>query len=244
MTRPQLLLCESCGYEIGGLAESGNCPECGRPISDSLPSKRPGSPWQIRRSFPAWLRTNYLMVRRPREVFDRIRVDFRGMGSLLFTNLLIAGALISSVWIDTLIGFPARNVRNAPTQVMILAYAKSAAIGIGAVGVLLFLLTLIEALGIMFFGRRRGWRITGRVACQICAHASVGWILAAAFSLLSLVVWLNLSSVGLGALVERASVAGYLLASIPLLGFFAGMFIFELLVYTGVRRCRFANAPR
>jgi hypothetical protein len=52
------LLCEECGYEIGGLAREGACPECGGPIENSLPERRHGSPWQQRRSLWALVRTN------------------------------------------------------------------------------------------------------------------------------------------------------------------------------------------
>jgi hypothetical protein len=47
-TAPELtdILCESCGYRLGGLPEAGNCPECGRPIADST-TRSPRRP-------PAW----------------------------------------------------------------------------------------------------------------------------------------------------------------------------------------------
>ncbi len=238
------LLCESCGYDIASLSPSGNCPECGSPIGASLPAHRRGSPWQVRPTLTSWALTNYLMLRRPASTFDRIRMDSRGMRSLLWANLVLAAALLASPWIDTLVGFPARNVRNAPVLIMGVAYAKSASLGVLAVTTLLFILTLVEAMGIMFFGRRRGWRITRRIAWQICAHASIGWVLAAAFTLLSLVIWLNVSYFGLSGWVERAGrPAQYLLGSVPAIGFVAGMLVFEVLVYTGMRRCRYANAP-
>ena len=53
------LLCESCGYEIGGLRKSGACPECGRPIARSVPDARRGSPWQRRSSLFTLAETNW-----------------------------------------------------------------------------------------------------------------------------------------------------------------------------------------
>jgi len=40
------LLCEGCGYTLNGLPESGNCPECGKPIAQSLGTHRLAPPWE------------------------------------------------------------------------------------------------------------------------------------------------------------------------------------------------------
>lgn len=37
---PRTPQCESCGYNIARLTTKGRCPECGRPIADSLPERR------------------------------------------------------------------------------------------------------------------------------------------------------------------------------------------------------------
>jgi len=77
------LLCERCGYVIEGLPRDGACPECGRPIEDSLPERRTGTPWQrdgltLRAIASTWLMT----LSRPRTTLDQIRFD-RGRPSVV-----------------------------------------------------------------------------------------------------------------------------------------------------------------
>lgn len=235
------LLCESCGYSIQGLA---GCPECGLPAADSDPSRRTGSPWQSRPSLRSWVTTNVLMLLRPNRVFDRLRMDSCGRRSLMVLNILIAAGLLSLPWTGVLIGDPARAARTASPWAGTLIFLASLAAQVLLVGAALAVLTAIEAAGIRFFGTRRGWRITRAVSWQVCAHASVGWIVAAALTLLALVAWLNFSYFGLTGWLERKGALGTaILAAVPASGFFAGLLVFESLVYFGMRRCKFANAP-
>jgi hypothetical protein len=92
----------------------------------------------------------------------------------------------------------------------------------------------------MFFGRRRGWRVTPTVAWAVCGHASVGWVVAGCL------VAAGLHAASLAARGRPAGPAllarDIVIAWAPLAGFFAGMLVFETLVYLGVRRLRFANA--
>jgi hypothetical protein len=238
------LLCETCGYVIQGLPLEGNCPECGVPIERSLPANRDGSAWQRRPSIGTWISTNYSMLRRPVQVFEQLRVDGLHRWSLLLINVFVAATLLSLPWTGVLIGDPARAARTAPAWIRSLIFARSLSAQVLAVAAALFVLTAIEAAGIRFFGTRRGWRITRNVAWQVCTHASVGWIVAAVLTLLALIVWLNISYFGLASWLERKGTWGTVIfAAVPASGFLAGLLVFESLVYLGMRRCRFANAP-
>ncbi len=238
------LLCESCGYTLDGLPSDGACPECGRAIVLSSPARRSGSPWQATRTVRSWVATNYLILRRPAVLFDRLRVDRTHRNSLLLVNLLLAGGLLAAPWVGTLIGDPARHARGSAFLERNGLFTVSLAGGSLALGSILLGLTAIEAMGVRFFGRRRGWRITPDIAWQVCAHASVGWVVAAILTLLSLVVWLNLSYFGLSGWMTRGGGWSDLsMAAVPAAGFLAGMLVFEILVYRGILRCRYANAP-
>ncbi len=104
-------------------------------------------------------------------------------------------------------------------------------------------MTYIETIGVTFFSKRRGWRVPFGLAERVTCYASVGWVIAA----LVLAPLVGLYDVGL---LERwiARVVGqwqpdyrWLLAAV---GFGAAVLFFETLVWTGVRKVRFANRPR
>lgn len=230
------LLCESCGYEIAGLPGESRCPECGRPVASSLPDQRPGSPWQQQPSPRSLLATNYRAIRDARSLYDMVRVD-SGVG-LAGCNLLLAAIFLVAPWAGVLIGDPVR--RAAPGRHGIPAALWSIPTQIALVALFLLVLTLIEWTGIQLLARTRSWRLTPEAAWQVCAHATVGWVITAVTSWLGLIAWLNLSSLGLmpgGPVGQAAQWA------VPLAGALFGLLIFELLVWTGARRCKYANPP-
>lgn len=247
-TQSTALLCESCGYPIGDLPDSSACPECARSISASLPAARPGSLWQnhsgIRAAAIAWIETALQLVRSPRHLFNTLRINRDGANQLLAINLTIAGLIAAAPWVGVLWFDPTRGSAEGAVLLLrvpiLLMYAACFA-------VLFWVLTRVECFGIEFIANRRGWRLLPVAARQVCAHASYGWILAA-----------FLLDAGLGASqllpvagqqVQGRTVTVEVLNAIlsllpgapPLLGFFLGLFVFEWLVYVGVRACRWAN---
>lgn len=50
-------VCERCGYALAGLSLESACPECAKPVRESLLAPRAGTPWQRRRGFTGWLST-------------------------------------------------------------------------------------------------------------------------------------------------------------------------------------------
>jgi hypothetical protein len=87
------ILCESCGYTLNGLPESGNCPECGTPIALSTTAS-PRHP-------PAWegkgMRrlTTFLAVLTPRAFFRTINIDSNTRQSRWFA---VFALIVSSIW--------------------------------------------------------------------------------------------------------------------------------------------------
>lgn len=265
---PHTLLCESCGYLLEGLIDNpadpappGNCPECGRAIATSLPTHREGSDWQkfrahanfqLRYAVTAWLRTGWSVLRHPKQTFDRIRIEPRTGRVLLAINLLIAGGIFVDPLVGTLAGDPSRGghghsllVHLAIKAAVWLILATLAAAG-------LFALTTLEVFGIRFISRQRGWRLTPQAAWQIVSHASYGWLLFTTLPVLalallySILVLFNIAPNGTFSLApvypDPISWPAVIQGGLVIGGGLIGLFIFESLVYIGVRRCKFATA--
>lgn len=85
--------CDACGYNIGLLPLTTNCPECGRPVVDSLPSSRKPTAFAAAVGLRASLVTFFSTLRRAmwdRTFFDRLSVHRDPARDRLFL-LLVAG---------------------------------------------------------------------------------------------------------------------------------------------------------
>lgn len=235
---PRTLLCESCGYVLDGLHAESVCPECGRSVASSLPSARVGSRWQIGPGVGGWLGTFADLIRAPKSLFERILAEPAwgllgvnlGLSALVFGLGVLVQALLSR--------------RDLPD----LEYLPGIAIGSVGTGLLASAvfagLTTIEVVGVGFWSKRLGRRLPTRVTWSICAHASYAWLLAAALSglgwAMSPFLHYQISNLNF-TWITPVTALGLLVVS----GAFAGMLVFETLVYMGVRRCRFINThPR
>lgn len=167
----------------------------------------------------------------------------------MLVSLLVAGALVADPWVGVWVLDPARNVHPLSSVLSLATYAMSFLVGALGVGVVFLVLTLIEYRGIRFFSARRGWRLTKVAAWQICAHASVAWILCGALpvvvlALLEVVLrrfhFSPSQTIDLGPGLPGLSVRNLISGGGVSFGYFLGMMAFEMLVYVGVRRCRFA----
>lgn len=241
MLDPSLILCENCGYDVGsiearlGADPSLNCPECARPIAESLPERRVGTAWQRRRSVANWARTLITVLRAPRRGWSGVRVAGGNGFQLAAATCAVASVLWTVVLftgIELLLGGDDARFPTADAVLVHLSLSFSVfALSLGA--------SAIEALGLRMLGWRRGWRVTHAHSWTIVGHASVGWMLAAPCLALSLVAayavfrsnWPDGWSTATLLVLAIAAVL------VPLLAF-------ETLVYLGFRAMRFANAPR
>src|SRR5207249_4148873 len=64
------ILCEGCGYMLNTLPETGNCPECGKPISKSSPTLRAPPKWEV--TGQGFIATTLDVLFRPSQFYRKI----------------------------------------------------------------------------------------------------------------------------------------------------------------------------
>ncbi len=222
---PDAWLCETCGYPMQGLHLDADCPECGRPLAESDPARRTGPLWQARPGPGAWIDIAVDLICRPRVFFRTLRTDGGNLPARLY--LLSVACLVGGMWALAEVAWLGRPAWLAWAMGMIAAKAT-------------LVLTYIEAGGVAFFSKQRGWRVPIRLAERVCGYAALGWVLAAA----ALIVLHRFAQSGEIARVLRPVAGGLADDLVPATYIAVGgiaMLGFETLVYTGVRQVRFAN---
>ncbi len=226
-------LCEHCGYPLRGLAGDGDCPECGQAIAASDPvAHRPGLPWQRRTSIRAFFATWWLVLTRPRRAFRMMRLD---QGAWRDRKFLLLTVLVATVvWALTGWGF-LREFPGLPWSRFFLIL-RSLVILVAT----MIVASYVEALGVAFFSRRRGWRMGLRRAEQVACYAAIGWMLAPLLhelwwrTFLHFVVlrhaWRRLAELPGGRWIGLAVVLG--MAALA----------FEWFVFLGMRQVRYGNS--
>jgi len=180
------------------------------------------------------------VLRHPKAVWAEVRVESRRSVALMLVNFAVAAALVPL----------SISIKGAQFSAASPAYALVFYV---VAFDLLLLLTLIESVGIRTFAKRRKWRVTRGVADAVCGHASAGWILsglgvAIAWHVAQVVDGNDVASWIAGAsgqrlLLDVSEVSVVLLIGFLGVGLMVGLLTFEFLVYFGVRRMKFANAP-
>lgn len=171
-----------------------------------------------------------LVALSPRTCWDRFIPEVRRSAALLAVTAA-AGAVLpaASLAIERWSG-----VRPRPSYLVVFFVTS---------WLLMVSMSLVEYVGIRFFGGRRGWRIDERVAACVVSHAAVGWV---ALGALAAVGWQVANILARdGTIKMRYTVAGTPVHSAGLIlagTLVAGILVYELIVYNGVRRMRFANS--
>jgi len=233
------LLCERCGYVVEGLPTEGACPECGKPIAESLPERRMGTVWQRNRP-GLWTlaRSWQACLFHPLRTLDQLapRMPTRGMRSL---NALACAFL----WLIGLVG-PMVSWTLDPEIVvpekMIFVFILSGVVAVVTTALVyagVLLLTEVETRGLELISRQGGYRITPAIARRVCDHGGVGWAVCGG----------TVAVIGLGSTAWHTRTGDMLPAWVYWsgLGLIAsGFLFFEIFAWLGLRRLKYANRVR
>lgn len=127
---PRTARCEGCGYIITGLPKSTNCPECGRPVAESLPERRAVPAFVTARgwwaSLKAFAETERETKRGPeffahlavRRDHGRDRTFFLAYGFVLLAIVLLFAAFLAAAGVAR---HPVENVAWGDDEVILLS---------------------------------------------------------------------------------------------------------------------------
>lgn len=234
------LLCEKCGYVIEGLETAGNCPECGKPIVESLPERRVGTPWQQSPGVVSLVQTWWVTLRHPLRTLDVMRIKPVRLSSLVIKPFLLIALHFFTIPFIPMLFF---GIKSLMYLILLPAF-------MGIASILIFLtigLMRVESLGLRTISRQRGFRITKDISQQIVAHGSVGWAIVFAglcsfwnFYLLSKL----LSNSDVASLNQQNGIAFGTGLIVMMASFLIGFLFFETFAYLGLRRLKYANRVR
>jgi hypothetical protein len=229
------LLCEQCGYVVEGLDTSNPCPECGKPIEESLPIERPGTPWQQRHSIINLIRTWYLVVRRPKQIYDDM--NWIEQDGISLTAIGLCFALIAF----TASGLSVGSL-NSPAMALIIGFMIMVVMGL-IYWVFAYVYAWFATARIQKMTQNK-YRIDSHGAWAVVGHASIGLCLpplaVCVLYLLNLMAWVAeaITSINMHDFLDPVS---GLMRLIFLASFPAGLILFETLCTIGTRRCKFRN---
>lgn len=229
------LLCEKCGYVVEGLDTAEPCPECGKPIAESLPERRIGTPWQQNPRFKSLIQTWWMTLRHPKKTANNMLFEQNHTKSLRRSYWYTSGTWIALLCVVFIIYSIASITPRHNTSLLVVFYLILFMTCL-AITPLIILLTTIEAHGLIFFSKRRESRMTKTIAVTITTHGCAGWTVMAFGGGTGLFLWLILSLHS--TLASNASLWFGLIC----IGF--GFLFFEFFAYLGLRRCKFANRMR
>jgi len=231
---PYTLLCERCGYVIEELDREGVCPECGKPISESLPMRR-SIRWIPFSNHTKTLSTGLVTLRNPRHVLTNLVPTQTNCADLRFC-WLVSASVVAALGASII-------------QLMSEWSAGGSLLDLGTIGLVLAvfpfiifgawidfeILAWIEKHILLLIAKSRGYRLTEPTARTICAYGSVGWVITS-FGFL-------IASPGIGHLARNGE-SNWLVMTILAIGSLislAGFFAVGSFAYRGLRLCGFVN---
>lgn len=230
------LLCNRCGYVIEGLFKEDPCPECGCPIAQSLPTERPGTPWQTKNSIRSMIATWLHVILRPSRTIDNMLLIRAASGGLAATTPFVASVL-AIFFFSVIASFTVRHEQTWPASI---------ALAILAIGYwpLTYLYTIIAVGRLKRKSKSTTNKIDQEVVWTIAEHASSYWaiipfgIIAGSLFQASYVSHIGRNINSQNPVDYAITLTSIILSagSIPL-----SIFLFELFVHKSKKKLRFYN---
>jgi len=229
------LLCERCGYIIEDLDQSLPCPECGKPMSESIPEHRVGTAWQQNQCLQSLVQTMKLTLRSPIEVL-RIARPFNKQTRTLRRIYQFGAGIWWTLMTLIFIGYSVSHINASHNIDLLITFYSGILIFALLITPFVMFLSWIETLGIVFLSKRRNGRIDKDIARSITSHGSIGWLIGSIGGSTCFLLWamLSLQSPWL------SETLGWIGSAFVLTGFL----FFETFAYLGLRRCKYANTIR
>jgi hypothetical protein len=223
----QGILCEGCGYSLATILNSDRCPECGKPMAASMPSRRVGTAWQ-RKGWWAGLKD---FLRRPVSTLKVAR-PWEPRGEVVeLKSLSLAAALYSSSLTFTASMFASSDNLDEVTSLLSIVFLLCFALSF--VGLLLA--CTFERWGLRRLAGFHGWRLGRAQSRTLSTHASFAWPLGMTVGLTaSLLAWTGL-------FIPKGGYEGTQLLLSLGLGPALGLIGYEAVSYFGLRQNRYAN---
>lgn len=93
-----VLLCEGCGYVVSGLPIGGNCPECGKPIAESVGTQRQITEYEQNPGWRSFWQTTRRLLARPTEFYQTLQTRTSTDAAIRFAHVhrIIAAVLFAA----------------------------------------------------------------------------------------------------------------------------------------------------
>jgi hypothetical protein len=232
--------CDECGYNLIAADTNGRCPECGRPVIESIGHhKRQPTAWERRPALSnvgVILRLIKAIVLGPRKLFFSMPT-LTGQAAAhrwLFLSLTLAAVIALPI-------VPAMGrVVNAEWSIDLVSGALAMALVWAALSCMM---VGIETAGIATFSRMKGHGVHLSTAAKVTCYASIlltVWVICGGIQLVVFMVWgqqLIMAPLRPGSMRTHQ----ILLAAALALPHMAGLLWYELTVYRGIRGVQYAN---